>query len=115
VHSTVEHCAHVWCHSAHTHLIDLAINDTLQIVTGCLRPTPADNLPILAGNQPAELRRKGATLSLARRAMEFDTCSTQHSPVHQVQIHGALYRDTTHFYTPQNNSSVYLTTTIYVR
>jgi len=39
-------------------------------VTGCLRPTPADNLPILAGIQPVELRHKGATLSLARRAME---------------------------------------------
>jgi len=39
-------------------------------VTGCLRPTPADNLPILAGIQPAELRRRGATLSLGGRAME---------------------------------------------
>ena len=39
-------------------------------MTGCLRPAPADNLPILAGIQPAEFRRKGATLSLARRAME---------------------------------------------
>ena len=32
--------------------------------------TPADNLRILGGIQPAELRRKWATLSLARRAME---------------------------------------------
>jgi len=39
-------------------------------VTGCLRPKPADSLPILAGIQPAELRPNGATLSLARRAME---------------------------------------------
>jgi len=29
-----------------------------------------NNLPIFAGIQPAELRRDGATLSLARRAME---------------------------------------------
>jgi len=36
----------------------------------CLRPTPAENLPILTGIQPAEVRRSGATLSLARRAME---------------------------------------------
>jgi len=42
----------------------------LRIVTVCLRPTPADNLPILAGIQPAELRRSVAILSLARRAME---------------------------------------------
>ena len=30
--------------------------------------TPTDYLPILAGIQPAELRRQGATLSLANRA-----------------------------------------------
>jgi len=42
----------------------------LRIVTGCLRPTPTDNLPILASMQPAELRRKRATLSVGRRAME---------------------------------------------
>ena len=56
--------------SAHTRLIDPAINDALRIVTGCLHPTPADNLPILAGIQPAELRCNGATLSLGRRAIE---------------------------------------------
>ena len=71
VHSTAEYCVPVWCRSAHTHLIDLAINDALQIVTGCLRPTPSDNLPILASdNESAELRRSRATLSLGRRAMK---------------------------------------------
>jgi len=70
VHSTAEYCAPVWCRSAHTRLIDPAINDALRIVTGCLRPTPVDNLPMFAGIQPGELRRIGATLSLARRAIE---------------------------------------------
>ena len=32
-----------------------------------LRPTPTDHLPVLSGIQPAELRRLGATLSLAYR------------------------------------------------
>jgi len=70
MHSTAEYCAPVWCRSAHTRLIDPAINDTLQIVIGCVRPTPADNLPTFADIQPGELRRNGATLSPARRAME---------------------------------------------
>ena len=39
----------------------------LRIVTGCLRPTPTNHLPVLSGIQPAELRRMGATLSLAYR------------------------------------------------
>ena len=70
VHSTAEYCAPVWCRSALTRLIDPTINHALRIVTGCLRPTPADTLPILAGIQPAELRRSGAALSLGRRAKE---------------------------------------------
>ena len=70
MHSTAEYRAPVWCRSAHTRLIDPAINDALPIVTGCLRPTPADNLPTLAGIQPAEPSRNGATLPPARRAME---------------------------------------------
>jgi len=70
MYSTAVYCAPVWCRSAHTRLIDPTINDALQTVTGCLHPTPADNLPTLASIQPAELRRNGATLSLVRRAME---------------------------------------------
>ena len=67
VYSTAEYCAPVWCGSAYTRLIDSVLNDTLRIVTGCLRPTPTDYLPVLAGIQPDELRRLGATLSLAYR------------------------------------------------
>ena len=37
------------------------------MVTGCLRPTPTDHLPVLSGIQPAELRRLGETLFMAHR------------------------------------------------
>ena len=67
VYSTAEYCAPVWCRSAHTRLINSVLNDALRIVTGCLRPTPTDHLPVLSGIQPAELRRLGTTLSLAYR------------------------------------------------
>ena len=58
VHSTAEFCAPISCRSGHTRLTDPSNNDALWIVIGCLRLTPADNLPILACIQPAELRRK---------------------------------------------------------
>ena len=67
VYSIAEYCAPVWCRSAHTRLIDNILNNTLLIVTGCLRPTPTDHLPVLSGIQPAELRQMRATLSLAYR------------------------------------------------
>jgi len=44
VHSTAEYYAPVWCRSAHTRLTDPGINYALPIVTGCLRPTPPNNL-----------------------------------------------------------------------
>ena len=66
-HSTAEYCAPVWCRSAYTRLIDSVLNDALHIVTGRLHPTPTDHLPVLSRIQPAELRRLGATLSLAHR------------------------------------------------
>ena len=68
IYSTAEYCAPAWCRSAHTRLIDSVLNDVLRIVIGCLDPTPTDNLPVLSGIQPAELRRQGATLSLANRS-----------------------------------------------
>ena len=46
VYSTPEYCAPVWCRSALTLLIDSVLNDALRIVTGCLRPTPTNHLPI---------------------------------------------------------------------
>ena len=54
--STAEYFAPVWCCSAHTRLIDSILNNVLRIVTGCLRPTPTDQLPILSGIQPAKFR-----------------------------------------------------------
>ena len=50
-----------------TRLIDNVLNDVLRIVTGYLRPTPTEHLPILLSIQPAELRRSEATLSWAFR------------------------------------------------
>ena len=52
IYSTAEYCAPAWCRSAHTHLIDSVPNDALRIATGCLRPTPMDNLPVLSSIQP---------------------------------------------------------------
>ena len=55
--------------STHTRLIDSILNDVLRNITGCLRPTPTKDLPVLAGIQPAELRQLGAKLSLANGAI----------------------------------------------
>jgi len=63
VHSTAKYCTLVWCRSAHTGLINSTINDALRIVTGCLRPIPAEtfqssqapNLPSVVAIEPLSL------------------------------------------------------------
>ncbi|KAL7879144.1 hypothetical protein AOLI_G00101180 [Acnodon oligacanthus] len=67
-----EYCAPAWSRSPHVNKVDTAINSTLQIVTGCLKPTPASYLPVLAGIAPASLRRDAATLTLARKTQKHD-------------------------------------------
>ena len=91
VYSTAEYCAPVWCRSAYTRLIDSVLNDALRIVTGCLRPTPTDHLPVLSGIQPAELCQLGVTLSLAHHG-SLDPDHILHgllsgsSDTHQVRL-----------------------------
>ena len=80
VYPIAEYCASVWWRSAHTRLIGSVLNDALSIVTGCLRPTTTDHLPVLSGIQPAELRRMGVTLSLAHRGSLY----------HDYILHGLL-------------------------
>ena len=70
VYSIAEYCASVWSRSAHTHLLDRSINGALRMVTGCLKPTPTEYLPVLSGIHPAELRHKAATLSLTSQSLE---------------------------------------------
>ena len=46
------------------------IKDALRMVTGCLKPTPTEYIPVLFGIPPAELCHKAATLSLASQFLE---------------------------------------------
>ena len=52
--------------------VDVAIKSSLRTISGCLKPTPVFQLPVLAGIVPAGLRRKAATFALARKAVKHD-------------------------------------------
>ena len=52
--------------------VDVAINSSLLTISGCFQTTSVFQLPVLAGIAPAGLRRKAATLALARKAVKHD-------------------------------------------
>ena len=72
VYAPVEYSALTWGRSRHTNLLDVSLNCTLRIITGCLQPTPVEQLFVFSGIPPAELRRRAASLSLANRTMDPD-------------------------------------------
>ena len=67
-----EYCAPVWSRSPHVKKVDVASNSCLRSISGCPKPTPVFQLPVLAGIAPAGLRRKAAALALARKAVKHD-------------------------------------------
>ena len=55
--STAEYAAPVWERSAYAHILNPELNQACRAITGCLRPTNVENLYLLAGIAPPEIRR----------------------------------------------------------
>ncbi|CAM4690332.1 unnamed protein product [Leuciscus chuanchicus] len=73
VFSSAEYFAQAWCRSPHVIKLDTALNTALRTVSGCLRATPTNQMPVLGGIAPAEVRREGALLALAREAQASES------------------------------------------
>ena len=70
------HCIHIcscyyeWSRNARTKKLDVTLNETMRILTGCLRPTPVKHLPpmpVLSGKSPPPLHREHHTHVLIKR------------------------------------------------
>lgn len=58
VYSAAEYCAPVWLNSSYTRLIDVQLNTTMRLISGTLKSTPTQWLPLLSDIAPPELRRQ---------------------------------------------------------
>ena len=76
--STAEFACSSWGRSRHTGHVDIALNDTCRIITGCLKATPIPCLCALAGIAPPHIRRKVAS--------NADRCLQEDDPIHP--LHG---------------------------
>lgn len=62
VYSVAEYGAPVWLKSTHTQGIDIALNESLRVITGSVTSTPIEWLNVLAHIEPPEIRRTKAFL-----------------------------------------------------
>ena len=58
--SVVEYCAPVWRNCVY-HLVDVQLNNTMRTITGAVRCTRTDWLPVLSSIAPADIRREVIT------------------------------------------------------
>jgi len=56
--SSGEYTSPVWSRSSHSKQVNVALNDTCRLVTGCMKATPTDNLYLLSGITPPSVRRE---------------------------------------------------------
>ena len=57
--SIAEYAAPVWARSHHVHVLDSELNTACRAITGCLKPTNVEDLYLLAGIAPPDIRRDG--------------------------------------------------------
>ena len=68
VYSSAEYATPVWSRSSHTKKLDVSLNGTMRIITGCVKPTPTHLLPVLSRIAPAKLRRNYVTNKICHHA-----------------------------------------------
>lgn len=66
--SAGEYASSVWYKSAHAKQVDIALNETCRLITGCLKPTPTERVYHLAGIAPPAVRREAAAYGERRKA-----------------------------------------------
>lgn len=75
--STAEYGCPAWGGSAHAKKIDVALNNTMRIISGCLKPTNVKYLPRICGIAPPGVRREVAA-DAERARMELDPRHVMH-------------------------------------
>ena len=68
VYSSAEYATPVWSPSSHTKKLDVPLNYTMRIMTGCVKPTATHLHPVLSGIIPAKLRRNYVTNKISHHA-----------------------------------------------
>ena len=66
--SVAEYCSPVWSGSVHFTQLGVSLNECMRLISGCIKSTPTEILPILSGIEPSDLRREKQLLNLYNRS-----------------------------------------------
>ena len=75
----------VWARSSHASKLDPELNDACRSITGCLRPTNGDELSLLAGIAPPDIRRDVCT-RVEKKKQETNATHSLHDQVVVVRL-----------------------------
>ena len=70
--SVAEYCSPVWSRSSHSKTVDRKLNESMRIITGCLKSTPVQWLPTLSSIAPPHIRREEATQKIISQLEEME-------------------------------------------
>ena len=79
VYSSAEYATPVWSRSSHTKKLDVSLNDTMRIITGCVKPTPTHLLPVLSGIAPTKRRR-----NYVSNKISYHAWANKEHPLHSL-------------------------------
>ena len=74
VYSLAEYCVPVWGRCAHVQHVDTQLNIAMRTVSGALRPTNINWLPVLSNVEPPQISRDRATLQEYKKAHQLTDC-----------------------------------------
>ena len=75
VYSVAEYCVPVWGRCAHVQHVDTQLNIAMRTVSGALRPTNINWLPLLSNIEPPQIRRDRVTLQeYIKKAQQLTDC-----------------------------------------
>ena len=80
VYSVAEYCVPVWGRCAHVQHVDTQLNIAMRTVSGALRPTNINWLPVVSNIEPPQIRRDRATLQEYKKAQQL----TDRVPIKEI-------------------------------
>jgi hypothetical protein len=77
VYSTAKYCALSWLNSVHTNKIDIQLNNTVRLISGTVKSTQLQWLPVLVNIAPPKLRREETTICELAEGTRCPSCTNR--------------------------------------